>query len=134
MILSDCSLCIYQAHVFHLKFHYKHYETVVFVEYLGIYISRSLNCAHLFLIYYTCLLDTFCCQVQARAACSLAEVDTKTAAVVSVTRYPLLSVHLHGNTHMPTPKLHFQAQKSPKSGTLFNFQEHISKRIPTFMK
>ena len=36
--------------------------------------------------------------------------------------------------YMPTPKLHFQEQKSPKSGTQYNFQEHISKYIPTFMK
>ena len=37
-------------------------------------------------------------------------------------------------TYMPTPKLRFQEQKSPKSGTQHNFPEHISKCIPTFMK
>ena len=35
---------------------------------------------------------------------------------------------------MPTPKVRFQEQKSPKSGTQYNFQEHISNHIPTFMK
>ena len=31
-------------------------------------------------------------------------------------------------------KLHFQEQKSLKSGTQHDFPEHISKRIPTLMK
>ena len=35
-------------------------------------------------------------------------------------------------SYMPTQKLHFQEQKSPKYGTQYNFQEHISKRIPRF--
>ena len=38
------------------------------------------------------------------------------------------------DAYMPTPKLHFQEQKSPKSRTQYHFQEHISKCIPTFMK
>ena len=33
----------------------------------------------------------------------------------------------------PIPKLCFQEPKSPKSGTRYNFQKHISKRIPAFM-
>ena len=36
--------------------------------------------------------------------------------------------------YMPTQKLRFQEQKSPKSRTQYNFPEHISKCIPTFMK
>ena len=46
----------------------------------------------------------------------------------------LLSPGAHRIAYTPTPKLHFQEQKSPKSGTQYNFQEHISKYIPTFMK
>ena len=34
---------------------------------------------------------------------------------------------------MPTPKLRFQEQKAPKSGRQYNFQEHTSKHIPTFI-
>ena len=37
-------------------------------------------------------------------------------------------------TYLPTPKLRFQEQISPKSGTQHNFLKHISKRIPTLMK
>ena len=37
-------------------------------------------------------------------------------------------------TNKPTPKLRFQKQKSPKSGTQHNFPHHISKHIPTLIK
>ena len=36
-------------------------------------------------------------------------------------------------TYLPTPKLRFQEQKLPKSGTQHNFLEHISKHFPAFM-
>ena len=39
----------------------------------------------------------------------------------------LLTIHAY-------PKIAFHEQKSPKSGTQHNFQEHINKLIPTFMK
>ena len=39
-----------------------------------------------------------------------------------------------GFAYMPALKFLFQEQKSSKSGILHNFQEHIRKRIPTFMK
>ena len=38
------------------------------------------------------------------------------------------------SAYMPTPKLHFQEQKSPKSRTQHNFLEHISQCIPTLIE
>ena len=55
LILFDYILHIYQGNVFIFNFITKHYNViyiaVALVEYLCIYISQSLNCVHILLIY-----------------------------------------------------------------------------------
>ena len=47
---------------------------------------------------------------------------------------PLCCVCTNTMPYLPAPKLHFQEPNSPKSTTLHDFMEHISKHIPTFLK